>query len=115
MRMTKQMQSGEWICIGDRVEAMAKLAAYENAEEQREINLTEETVGKKRKSMYTDAQWKWLHDRLKEGYYRTELFAFARCSKGNLDYHWERLGLAVDRGMLPPLNRAEFEALGEGR
>lgn len=33
-RLTKQMQSGEWIIDGNREEAAAKLAAYEDAEEK---------------------------------------------------------------------------------
>ena len=63
-------------------------------------------------SMYTDAQWKWLHDRFKEGYFLKELKDFAGCSMGNMCHHWRRLKLGSYQDDFPPLNRDEFNALG---
>lgn len=59
--------------------------------------------------MYTDAQWRWLHDRYIEGYSKQELARFAVCHKGTMLYHWERLGLSCTRDYLPNLDRAAFE------
>lgn len=63
------------------------------------------------KSMYTDAQWKWLHDRFMDGCTIKELIEFAMCHRNTMTYHWERLGLSTSKHG-GPLNREEFEALG---
>jgi hypothetical protein len=63
-------------------------------------------------SMHTDAQWRWLYDRYKEGYFYKELASFAGCSEGNLCCHWKRLKLTRRFCEYKPLNREEFESLG---
>ena len=63
-------------------------------------------------SMYTDAQWKWLLDRFKEGYTMAELAEFAGCGTANLVYHWRRLGLRSWKTEREPLSKEEFNALG---
>lgn len=62
------------------------------------------------KSMYTDAQWRWLHDRFLDGSTIKELVEFAACHRNTLTYHWERLGLSTSRRG-KPLDREEFEAV----
>ena len=63
------------------------------------------------KSVYSDAQWRWLFDRNKEGYFQAELADFAGCSLTTMRYHWYRLGLKKDPNTIPPLDREEFESL----
>lgn len=66
----------------------------------------------KSKSVYTDAQWTWMHDRFKEGYPMTELAEFAGVSFSSFVYHWHRLHLRLPTYARPPLNKKEFNALG---
>jgi hypothetical protein len=63
-------------------------------------------------SIYTDAQWRWLYERYKEGYLYKELADFAGCSKSLLCSHWKRLKLTRHFCEYKPLNREEFESLG---
>ena len=66
-----------------------------------------------RKSIYSDAQWRWIADRYKEGYDATELAEFLGVWECSIYRHMRRLG--VKRGVYkrPPLrDRArEFNAL----
>lgn len=66
-----------------------------------------------KRSMYTDAQWKWLHDRFLEGYSLYKLTEFAITHRNNITHHWARLGLSTNRSYLKPLSREEFDALGD--
>lgn len=63
------------------------------------------------KSMYNDAQWAWLHERYKEGFFMADLADFAGCSINNLRYHWFRLGLMVPPGKPRILDKDAFNAL----
>jgi hypothetical protein len=63
--------------------------------------------------MYTDAQLVWLYERYKEGYLYKELADFAGCSNSLLCSHWNRLKLTRRFSECKPLNREEFDALGE--
>lgn len=64
------------------------------------------------KSMYTDEQWRWLHEQYVKGYTISDIARFAICSVCNVLHHFERLGLPGKRDYLPPLDRAEFEQKG---
>ena len=65
------------------------------------------------KSMYTDAQWRWLHDKFIEGYTVQILSEFAMCHRNSIQYHWTRLGYPCTREYLKELDREEFNALGD--
>ena len=65
------------------------------------------------KSIYTDAQWRWLHEQYMKGHDMRSLAAFAFCDKSTLIHHWNRLGLSRKRFTLEPLSREEFLKVGE--
>ena len=65
----------------------------------------------RKRSMYTDEQWRWLNDRYKEGCPALMLSEFAKCHLNTMIYHWARMGLPVNRSTYT-LDRTAFEALG---
>lgn len=66
----------------------------------------------RQRSMYTDAQWLWLHDRFTEGHSVKGLADFAGCSIPNIMHHWRRLGRLARKYERKPLSKKEFNALG---
>ena len=66
------------------------------------------------KSMYTDEQWRWLHEKYVKGYSLRSLAQFAVCHPNSIQYHWDKLGLPCTRDYLGDLDSKEFNALGEG-
>lgn len=65
------------------------------------------------KSMYTEAQWRWLHEKYVKGYSLRSLAQFAVCHPHSIQYHWDKLGLPCTREYLGALCHEEFKALGE--
>lgn len=68
-----------------------------------------------RPSFYNEAQWKWIHDRVIEGYTITECARFLEISRNYLPLKFEKLGYAVPKNQRVPLDqrKGEFYALYE--
>lgn len=66
-------------------------------------------------SIYTDAQWQWVADRIREGYTRKELSAFLGINRNAITNNLHRIGAYGYRECLGPLEdrKEEFLRLGE--
>lgn len=63
-------------------------------------------------SRLTPAQWRRLHEYWTEGHSVIALARFSGVHRNTITDYWLRRGWPTNRGYLPPLDRAAFEALG---
>lgn len=66
---------------------------------------------------YSDAQWKWIHDRIGEGYTKKECAEFLGVHRSYIPIKFEMLGFAYHRDDRVPLDqrKGEFYALCDKR
>ena len=65
--------------------------------------------------LYTEAQWKWIEEKYREGYYISQLAEFLGIARETLRRIFQRRGIRpVSHDEMPPLSeiRREFYALG---
>lgn len=66
-----------------------------------------------RRKAYTDAQYRWLWQKILEGYSYEQICKATYTHRNTLMYHLERIGLYVKHKDLPPLDLTEFYALAD--
>ena len=63
---------------------------------------------------YSEAQWRWIAERYREGYSQVRLARLLGLHRETLRRRFQRMGvLPEDRGDLPELDREEFDKLKE--
>ena len=65
--------------------------------------------------LYTEAQWQWIEQKYREGYYISQLAEFLGIARETLRRIFQRRGLRpISHDEMPPLSefRREFYALG---